>query len=87
MQPPAELPVKGAYRFADAFDPEADFSFFNGDCLELLAQLPDAAARLVMTSPPCNIGRHLPRAHPLLTRIRHSEIPLGYIDPRLTGRF
>ena len=57
MQPPAEVPVRGAYRFADDFDPEADFSFFNGDCLELLAQLPDGAARLVMTSPPYNIGK------------------------------
>ena len=57
MQPSAEVPVKDAYRFARDFDPEADFSFFNGDCLELLAQLPDGAARLVMTSPPYNIGK------------------------------
>ncbi|MXY79842.1 MAG: site-specific DNA-methyltransferase [Chloroflexi bacterium] len=57
MQPSAEAPVKEAYRFAPDFDPEVNFSFFNGDCLELLSQLPDGAARLVMTSPPYNIGK------------------------------
>ena len=57
MQPRTESPVKGAYRFARDFDPEADFSFFGGDCLELLGQIPDGAARLVMTSPPYNIGK------------------------------
>ena len=77
MQPRAESPVKGAYRFARDFDPEADFSFFDGDCLELLGQLPAGAARLVITSPPYNIGKRLPRARPLLTQIHHPKIRQG----------
>lgn len=45
------------YKFASKFDPEADFSFYLGDCLRFLRTLPDGAARLVVTSPPYNIGK------------------------------
>ena len=48
---------EGDYRFSSKFDPEADFSFYLGDCLRFLRTLPDGAARLIVTSPPYNIGK------------------------------
>jgi len=42
---------------AEGFDLAKAVTLFHGDCLELLAQLPDGSARLVVTSPPYNIGK------------------------------
>lgn len=42
----------------DAF-PEV--TLFEGDCLDLLARLPDGSVRLVITSPPYNIGKSYER--------------------------
>lgn len=39
------------------FNPEADSILFEGDCLELLAQIPDKFVKLVVTSPPYNVGK------------------------------
>ncbi len=42
---------------ATAFDPEADFVLYPGNCLDLLSTLPDGLAKLVVTSPPYNLGK------------------------------
>lgn len=39
------------------YNPNAPVILHNGDRLKLLAQIPDKAARLVVTSPPYNIGK------------------------------
>ncbi len=39
------------------YDENADVTLFYGDTLELLKQIPDNSARLVVTSPPYNIGK------------------------------
>lgn len=39
------------------FDRGADFVLFQGDCLELLPQIPDGFFKLVVTSPPYNLGK------------------------------
>jgi adenine-specific DNA-methyltransferase len=39
------------------FSPERDVTLFPGDCLDLLRQIPDKSARLVITSPPYNLGK------------------------------
>ncbi|MEW6097014.1 MAG: site-specific DNA-methyltransferase [bacterium] len=39
------------------FDSEADIVLYLGDILDLLAQIPDGIGRLVVTSPPYNIGK------------------------------
>jgi adenine-specific DNA-methyltransferase len=44
-------------KLASAFDPTADCVLFEGDCLDLLARLPDGLVRLVVTSPPYNLGK------------------------------
>jgi adenine-specific DNA-methyltransferase len=44
-------------RIANRWDPEADVSLYVGDTLDLLGQMPDACAQLVITSPPYNIDK------------------------------
>ena len=44
-------------RIAPRFEGTADLVLYEGDCLDLLAQVPDGAVRLVVTSPPYNLGK------------------------------
>jgi adenine-specific DNA-methyltransferase len=44
-------------KISSKFDPEADVILYLGDTLDLLAKIPDGIARLVVTSPPYNIGK------------------------------
>ena len=39
------------------YKPDSDAVLFQGNCLDLLKTLPDELARLVVTSPPYNIGK------------------------------
>src|SRR5690348_9933834 len=39
------------------FDPAADFVLFEGDCRGLLSAIPDRFVKLVVTSPPYNLGK------------------------------
>ncbi len=44
-------------KVAPEFDPTADLVLFEGDCLDLLSQIPDGFVKLVVTSPPYNLGK------------------------------
>lgn len=44
-------------RLVSTYSPEADLVLYEGDCLELLATLPDGLVKLVVTSPPYNLGK------------------------------
>lgn len=44
-------------KISSNFDPEADFILYNGDCRELLPTIPDNHIKLIVTSPPYNIGK------------------------------
>ena len=44
-------------RISSTFDLTADFVLFEGNCLDLLPQIPDGFVRLVVTSPPYNLGK------------------------------
>ena len=44
-------------RIANGFSPVADLVLFEGDCLTLLADLPDKLVKLVVTSPPYDLGK------------------------------
>src|SRR3990172_5135125 len=39
------------------FNPNSDLVLYNGDCLELLKEIPNETVKLVVTSPPYNIGK------------------------------
>ena len=43
------------------FEPNADAVIYHGDCLQFLGSLPDGIARLIVTSPPYNIGKRYER--------------------------
>ena len=42
---------------SEKFNPKADLVLFNGDCLKILEKIPDDFIKLVVTSPPYNIGK------------------------------
>lgn len=48
-------------RIGRAWSPDNDATLFTGDCCDLLAQLPNGTAQLIVTSPPYNIGKSYER--------------------------
>lgn len=42
---------------SNSYDPNADLVVFTGDCISLLEQIPDEQIKLVVTSPPYNLGK------------------------------
>lgn len=42
---------------SNQFDPQADLVLYSGDTLDLLGTLPDGLVKLVVTSPPYNLGK------------------------------
>jgi len=39
------------------FNPDADLVLYEGDCIDLLSKIPDNFVKLVVTSPPYNVGK------------------------------
>ncbi len=50
------------HEVASSFDPGAEIVIAEGDCLETLRELPSGFAKLIITSPPYNIGKEYERA-------------------------
>lgn len=46
-----------ALKIGNRYTEENDVSYYLGDCLDFLKTVPDASAKLVITSPPYNIGK------------------------------
>ena len=57
--------AEAATRIADGWDGDARVVLFHGDCAAFLPTLPDGAARLIVTSPPYNLGKAYERRRPL----------------------
>jgi len=55
----------GEVRIADHYLEDADVVLYEGDCLELLHQIPEGSAQLIVTSPPYNIGKAYERKRTL----------------------
>ncbi len=53
----AELTGLGHVEIASQYQAHAQVTLYEGDCAELLPQIPAGEARLVVTSPPYNIGK------------------------------
>lgn len=45
----------------DHYESDASVVLFHGDCMDLLAEIPDNSVQLVVTSPPYNIGKEYER--------------------------
>lgn len=43
--------------YSPTFNPDSDIVLFEGDCLDLFADMPDEFVKLVVTSPPYNLGK------------------------------
>ncbi len=54
-----------APRIADSFSAEERIVLFCGDCMDLLRTVPDGAIRLIITSPPYNLGKAYEKVAPL----------------------
>jgi len=48
---------KVVHRIKSQFKVDHDIVLYEGDCLDLLRQIPDSAIQLVVTSPPYNLGK------------------------------
>lgn len=46
-----------SFHIASQFDPDADAVLFHGDRLDLLSQILPRSQKLIVTSPPYNIGK------------------------------
>lgn len=52
------LPLFGSQvTIADHYDPQAELVLFQGDVSDFLATIPDKTVRLIVTSPPYNLGK------------------------------
>ncbi len=49
--------MKNKLKIDNVFSKDARLVLFNGDCLELLKTIPDNSIKLIVTSPPYNIGK------------------------------
>ena len=68
---PAALPLTAQdARIASEYSRSADAVLYLGDCLNLLAQIPDGEASLVVTSPPYNIGKQYEQKRSLDTYLQ-----------------
>jgi len=47
----------GKVKIASTFDQTADLVLYEGDCLDLLPRVPTGSVKLVVTSPPYNLGK------------------------------
>ncbi len=47
----------GIIRISSTFEPDADFIFWEDDCLKLLPSIPNEYVQLIVTSPPYNLGK------------------------------
>jgi hypothetical protein len=55
--PLEECDVHSCAGMTDHYDARSAATVFHGDRLQLLQEIPDGSARLVVTSPPYNIGK------------------------------
>ncbi len=49
------------FKLSGTYRADADAVLYRGDCLDLLARVPDRSVQLVVTSPPYNIGKRYER--------------------------
>ena len=57
MQKTDALGVSHQIEISDTYDVNADVVLFNGDCRDILKEVPSNSVDLVITSPPYNIGK------------------------------
>lgn len=61
------------YKIYDAFSPLRHIVLYPGNCLDMLKQIPDDSLRLIVTSPPYNIGKEYEKKLKLKTYIEQQS--------------
>jgi len=56
------------------YSKKADVTLFHGDCIEFLDELPKESARLIVTSPPFNIGKEYEKKLPLKQYLKNQTL-------------
>jgi adenine-specific DNA-methyltransferase len=87
MTPATENQELWKHEIAASFDPKAEVVIAPGDCLEILRASPEAFAKLIITSPPYNIGKayekvtdleqYLAALHPVIDELVRVLSPEG----------
>jgi len=57
----------------NSYSDNAEIVLYSGECMDLLKQVPDCAAKLVVTSPPYNIGKPYEKILPLQEYLNQQE--------------
>lgn len=65
--------MKDRFKISPQYSENADVVLFNGECLDLLKQIPDEAAMLVVTSPPYNLGKEYDRRIPMSDYVKQQS--------------
>ena len=65
---------------SDAYDTNVDVVLFDGDCSELLKNIPSDSVDLVITSPPYNIGKKYEKKTSLQSYLNSQEPVIAEID-------
>lgn len=60
-------------KISQKFDPNSSCVLFQGDCLNLLKQIPDKTIKLIVTSPPYNLGKEYEKRLTLGQYLRQQE--------------
>src|SRR5687768_13288261 len=68
---------------SDNWHPDNDVTLFAGDCRELLEQMPQGSAQLIVTSPPYNIGKKYESRVDLSDYLRREEEVINLCIDRL----
>jgi len=61
-------------KITDRFCQDSDVVIHHGDCLDLLSSVPDKSVRLIVTSPPYNIGKEYEEKTDIKTYISQQSI-------------
>ncbi|MBI5839893.1 MAG: site-specific DNA-methyltransferase [Chloroflexi bacterium] len=64
-------------KISNKFDPLANCVLFEGDCLDLLKNIPDKSIKLVVTSPPYNLGKEYETKQDLENYLEQQKIIIG----------
>ena len=59
--------------FSENYETSADVVLFEGDCANLLCQIPSASIDLIVTSPPYNIGKEYEKTTSLSSYLKQQE--------------
>ena len=71
-------------KITDSFDPHADVVLYHGDCFELLKTIPPKRIKLIVTSPPYNIGKKYEKRTRLEEYIEQQKVVISECARTLT---